>query len=401
MAAPMQKLSSTLFSPFVRYIRIHEGDARCKISLKNAIRHLASDSSSEGGKETSPISSRKAEKISKAMKAYLERAQKHDEFMKSQVAEFEIGKRHLANIMGADPDHFTQDEIDTAIEYLLPSGLSKQSRPSLKHPEEVFPTKKAAQFDVTGRPYHPFFYTGRPNFYQILHEAALKNDNLVAEETRLRLNKQYTLPTEKLQIGGSRWLTLADLEKVTIEKLTPLDHKRFVSVLERLASHPLSLAEKEFIQQYRQELKQQSMLLEPPKLLQDTDGRHYQEGEGTRKHARAFVRVWEKGTGKVKINDQDLLYFSELSCREQVMFPLTFTEMLGLVDIEVEVGGPGTQAQAGAIRTALSKALVSFVDQPMAEKMRLAGLLSRDVRRKERKKPGQEGARAKFTWKKR
>lgn len=39
----------------------------------------------------------------------------------------------------------------------------------MKPPEEVFPQRKAAEFDETGRPFHFLFYTGRPNFYQVLH----------------------------------------------------------------------------------------------------------------------------------------------------------------------------------------------------------------------------------------
>lgn len=50
--------------------------------------------------------------INKSMKAYLERAREHDEFMKGQNYEFQIGKRHLANMMGEDPETFTQRDID-------------------------------------------------------------------------------------------------------------------------------------------------------------------------------------------------------------------------------------------------------------------------------------------------
>lgn len=49
------------------------------------------------------------------MKAYLERAQEHDTFMKAQTLEFQIGKRHLANMMGADPETFTQEQIDVRL----------------------------------------------------------------------------------------------------------------------------------------------------------------------------------------------------------------------------------------------------------------------------------------------
>lgn len=48
------------------------------------------------------------------MKAYLERAKEHDEFMKKQRHEYKIGKRHLANMMGEDPETFTQEDIDVS-----------------------------------------------------------------------------------------------------------------------------------------------------------------------------------------------------------------------------------------------------------------------------------------------
>lgn len=43
----------------------------------------------------------------------------------------------------------------------------------MKPPEEVFPQRKAAEFDESGRPFHFLFYTGRPYFYQILHVRSL------------------------------------------------------------------------------------------------------------------------------------------------------------------------------------------------------------------------------------
>lgn len=94
--------------------------------------------------------------------------------------------------------------------------------------------------------------------------------------------------------------------------------------------------------------------------------------------------------------------------------------MLGKMDVEAYVEGGGYSSQAGAIRWGISMALRSFVSEDMIEKMRLgeyycclslnssietklfiAGLLTRDYRIKERKKYGQEGARRKYTWKKR
>ncbi|ERL86358.1 hypothetical protein D910_03766 [Dendroctonus ponderosae] len=75
--------------------------------------------------------------------------------------------------------------------------------------------------------------------------------------------------------------------------------------------------------------------------------------------------------------------------------------MQNKVDIEAEMQNGGPSGQAGAIRYGISWALRSFVDQETMESMRLAGLLTFDIRVRERKKPGQAGARRKFTWKKR
>lgn len=59
----------------------------------------------------------KKQKTNKAMRVYLERAQQHDEFMKRQQISYQIGKRHLANMMGEDPETFTQDMVDVSVEF--------------------------------------------------------------------------------------------------------------------------------------------------------------------------------------------------------------------------------------------------------------------------------------------
>lgn len=92
------------------------------------------------------------------------------------------------------------------------------------------------------------------------------------------------------------------------------------------------------------------------------------------------------------------------------MFPLQFTGLLMKVDVVAKVwcviDKPPTaeamsSSEAGAIRHGLSMALRSFVDAETLEAMRLAGLLTKDKRIRERKKYGQWKARKKFTWKKR
>ncbi|KAI4484521.1 hypothetical protein M0804_007087 [Polistes exclamans] len=75
--------------------------------------------------------------------------------------------------------------------------------------------------------------------------------------------------------------------------------------------------------------------------------------------------------------------------------------MIEKVDIEAVVEGGGYTGQSGAIRWGIAWGLRSFVTPEVVQNMKIAGLLTRDWRIRERKKFGQEGARRKFTWKKR
>ncbi|XP_037812338.1 28S ribosomal protein S9, mitochondrial [Lucilia sericata] len=345
----------------------------------------------------------KKQKVSKAMKAYLERAQEHDEFMKTQQLEFQIGKRHLANMMGADPETFTQEDIDNAIEYLFPSGIyDKKARPIMKSPEEVFPARKAAEFDETGRPFHSMFYTGNPNFFRLLYDIVEELNKLYDLEERMMRRGQKPDPNQKVDLTGFNWVTKEQMELDLVEKISDIEFNSFITAMERLVSHPYSYKCKEFIDKYTKPLMDKSSQLEIPKPQIDEQGRQYiTTYECLRKTARADVTVRVPGTGKISINGKDITYFDDIQPREQVLFPLIFAEMLGKCDVEANVEGGGSSGQAGAIRWGISMCLRSFVDQEMIESMRLAGLLTRDYRRRERKKFGQEGARRKYTWKKR
>ena len=107
--------------------------------------------------------------MSSAMKMYLQRKREHDMFISKERAEFEVGKQHLAAMMGLDAANLDQEDIDRSIEYLFPSGLAPEARPSMRPPEEVFPRQKEAEFDVEGRPFHPFFYTLKPHFQESVY----------------------------------------------------------------------------------------------------------------------------------------------------------------------------------------------------------------------------------------
>ncbi|XP_008541546.1 small ribosomal subunit protein uS9m [Equus przewalskii] len=325
------------------------------------------------------------------------------DFIKKQIEEFNIGKRHLANMMGEDPETFTQEDIDRAIAYLFPSGLfEKRARPIMKHPEQIFPKQRAIQWGEDGRPFHFLFYTGKPSYYSLMHEAYGKILDVEKHQNQLRAQGLFSEKTKTKDLIGSRWLIKEELEEILVEKLSDQDYAQFIRLLERLLTLQRGGAEEEFVQRFRRSVTIQSkkQLIEP--VQYDEQGMAFSRSEGRRKSAEAEAVVYAHGSGRVSVNGTDyLLYFPVTQDREQLMFPFHFLDRLGKHDVACTVSGGGRAAQAGAIRLAVARALCTLVTEEEVEWMRQAGLLTADLRVRERKKPGQEGARRKFTWKKR
>ena len=118
----------------------------------------------------------------------------------------------------------------------------------------------------------------------------------------------------------------------------------------------------------------------------------YYYGTGRRKNSVARVRVYP-GTGKITINDRDIDdYFGLDTLKLIVRQPMTLTDTIGKFDVVCRVSGGGVSGQAGAIRHGLSRALLAHGDE-MRPILKKAGLLTRDPRMTERKKPGLKGAR--------
>ncbi|XP_025959054.1 small ribosomal subunit protein uS9m isoform X2 [Dromaius novaehollandiae] len=323
-------------------------------------------------------------------------------FIKKQIEEFNLGKRHLANMMGEDPETFTQEDIDKAIAYLFPSGLfDERARPMMKHPTEIFPEKRKIQWGEDGRPFHFLFYTGKQSYYSLMHETY--GMLLNAQKYQDQMTAQGFPPEkEKKNLPGSRWLTKVELEEMLLEKLSDHDYSRFIQLLQKLVTLPYGNVEEKYMQKFSKEIAMQlqKVVIEP--LKYDEQGVAFSTGEGQRKTARATAVVYDNGSGKITVNGVDVLhYFPVLQDREQLLFPFQFLDRIGKHDMICTVSGGGRSSQAGAIRLASAKALRSFVTEKEVEFMRQAGLLTTDPRLKERKKPGQEGARRKFTWKKR
>jgi len=113
---------------------------------------------------------------------------------------------------------------------------------------------------------------------------------------------------------------------------------------------------------------------------------------GRRKEATAVVRL-KKGTGVVTVNKKSIDdYFGRDVAKMIVRQPLVLTKNAETFDVDAKVQGGGSFGQAGAIRLAISKALLE-VDPELRGELKKAGYLTRDSRVKERKKVGLKKAR--------
>ena len=122
----------------------------------------------------------------------------------------------------------------------------------------------------------------------------------------------------------------------------------------------------------------------------------------TGKRKDSVAKVWlTPGTGNIVVNKKALNEYFELDVtRDLLSSPLVLTDKSDAFDVKVTVMGGGKTGQAGAIRLGVSKALEIF-DPELRGVLKSAGFLTRDARKKERKKYGKKGARASFQFSKR
>jgi small subunit ribosomal protein S9 len=121
---------------------------------------------------------------------------------------------------------------------------------------------------------------------------------------------------------------------------------------------------------------------------------------GRRKTAVARI-ILQDGTGKVTVNKKPSdVYFTTPALLYKLQQPFQLTDTVGKYDIIVNVDGGGITGQAEAIRLGISRALVE-IDPEYKPELRKNGLMTRDPRMVERKKPGQKKARKKFQFSKR
>ena len=121
---------------------------------------------------------------------------------------------------------------------------------------------------------------------------------------------------------------------------------------------------------------------------------------GRRKCAVARIRM-SPGSGKIEINGKPFEeYFPTVSLQNTVLAPLQVAKSANAYDVIVNATGGGPAGQAGAVRMAVARALL-LADENLRGPLKSEGFLTRDPRMKERKKPGQPGARKRFQFSKR
>lgn len=114
---------------------------------------------------------------------------------------------------------------------------------------------------------------------------------------------------------------------------------------------------------------------------------------GRRKKAVSRTRLYKKGTGKITVNEKDYTkYFPTFQLQQFITQPLEAVGKLKEFDFSIKVAGGGPAGQAIAIRHGISRVLLVF-DKDLRTSLKPHGYLTRDSRRKERKKPGLKRAR--------
>jgi len=147
-------------------------------------------------------------------------------------------------------------------------------------------------------------------------------------------------------------------------------------------------------------------VVKKPVEKKEIDPKLYYEAVGRRKQSTARVRLFtcrpfEDEKGKILVNDKSYTdYFTTLELQQVVISALKKMKSLNRFEATIKVKGGGIRGQADAIRHGLARALVKF-NADFSKKLKRAGYLRRDPRKKERKKPGLKKSRKAPQWKKR
>jgi small subunit ribosomal protein S9 len=184
-------------------------------------------------------------------------------------------------------------------------------------------------------------------------------------------------------------------EKETIKKKAPAKKKAAAKTVKKEKVEKVKVVKPVEIEEVKEVETEEDF------VVPERTGSEYYEGVGRRKTSVARVRLYNKKNGLVIVNGKKLEeYFTTETLQKTVMSPLDKMKSLDRFEIKVMVRGGGINSQSEAIRHGISRALVIFNGE-YKKRLRKAGLLTRDSRMKERKKPGLKRARRAPQWSKR
>lgn len=244
----------------------------------------------------------------------------------------------------------------------------------------------------------------------IPRDKAFYMSNPPHEEIVRRLNgllqlyiKLPTLPQEEYR--PARWMSIEEYRvHAGGARLRPKHYREFVQLATRLDMIDPQLMPPE-VEQMLDRLKVSgSEAVQTAKKIDALDEQGRATAVGRRKTASARVivtRAREGTVGTFMINGKSLVeYFSQIMHRAKILYPLNVIEAAGDYNVFATVHGGGLRGQADAVSQGLALALT--IHNPLlAGRLKTAGCTKRDIRIKERKKPGLAKARKRYTWVKR
>jgi len=164
---------------------------------------------------------------------------------------------------------------------------------------------------------------------------------------------------------------------------------------------PVKRAPKKKVEKESAEPAQETVELADEVASRAAKGGSFIPAIGRRKTSIARVRLIKNGKGMITINGRKMEdYFSTYDLRDQINNPLKVTGQETAVDVSAKVIGGGIRGQADAVRLGLSRALI-ILNPTFRKTLKKLGYLTRDSRKRERKKPGLKSARRAPQWSKR
>lgn len=249
----------------------------------------------------------------------------------------------------------------------------------------------------------PTFYSANPvheNNINKLESLLRKYIKLPTTQSLLNSVSTGSSPTQITKDVRPPWLSFEDYKNIGGgSRLKPTQYAQLVYLLNKIHNIDPQLTNEEIktelavfykVKNLNQEIKRQPSL--------DEFGRSVAIGRRKTSSAKVYV---VRGTGEILVNGRPLNnYFVSLKDRQSIMYPLQVIEATAKYNVFATTSGGGPTGQAEAIMLAIGKALIAF-NPLLKSRLHKAGVLTRDTRRVERKKPGKLKARKMPAWVKR